>query len=408
MSVRERMIESRPGIGARLLPDLAGPLVRLLTRGLKHGRLVVVTPGGSRVERKGDLEGPEATIAIANIRALRRVLTGGATGFAEGYMAGDWSSPNLPALIELLALNEESLGSPAQGFFASRLLRRAEHRGRRNTREGSRRNISFHYDLGNDFYERWLDRGMQYSSAIRAEGDTLETAQQRKLDRITDLLDLSGGERVLEIGCGWGAVAERLAAEKSCAVTGVTLSTEQLSYARARLAGAGLQADLRLQDYRDVDGVFDRIVSVEMIEAVGEEYWPSYFETLWQRLAPGGKAVIQSILIDENRFDAYRRNPDFIQTYIFPGGMLPTPAMLKAQAQAAGLVLGYEELHGSSYAWTLAEWRTRFHAAWPQIEKMNFDTRFRRLWDYYLAYCEGGFRAGAIDVGIYVLEKPAA
>lgn len=407
MSVRERMIESRPGIGARLLPDLAGPLVRLLTRGLKHGRLVVVTPAGSRVERKGSPDGPEATIAIANIRALRRVLTGGATGFAEGYMAGDWSSPNLPALIELLALNEDALGSRTQGFFASRLLRRAEHRGRRNTREGSRRNISFHYDLGNDFYERWLDRGMQYSSAIRAEGDTLETAQQRKLDRIVDLLGLSGGERVLEIGCGWGAVAERLAAEKSCSVTGVTLSTEQLSYARARLAGAGLPADLRLQDYRDVDGVFDRIVSVEMIEAVGEEYWPSYFATLWQRLAPGGKAVIQSILIDENRFDAYRRNPDFIQTYIFPGGMLPTRAMLKEQARSAGLVLAHEELHGDSYAWTLAEWRTRFHAAWPQIEKMKFDTRFRRLWDYYLAYCEGGFRAGGIDVGIYILEKPA-
>ncbi|MCX5479792.1 cyclopropane-fatty-acyl-phospholipid synthase [Kaistia geumhonensis] len=408
MSVRERMIESRPGIGARLLPDFAGPLVRMLTRGLRHGRLVVVTPAGSRVERQGALDGPEATISIANIRALRRVLTGGATGFAEGYIAGDWSSPNLPALIELLALNEESLGSPAEGFFASRLRRRLEHRGRRNTREGSRRNISFHYDLGNDFYERWLDRGMQYSSAIRADGDTLETAQQRKLDRIVDLLDLAGGERVLEIGCGWGAVAERLAAEKSCAVTGVTLSTEQLSYARARLAGAALLADLRLQDYRDVDGVFDRIVSVEMIEAVGEEYWPSYFETLWRRLAPGGKAVIQSILIDENRFEAYRRNPDFIQTYIFPGGMLPTPAMLKAQARAAGLVLAHEELHGASYAWTLAEWRTRFHAAWPQIEKMKFDTRFRRLWDYYLAYCEGGFRAGAIDVGIYVLEKPAA
>ncbi len=279
------------------------------------------------------------------------------------------------------------------------------HRGNRNTHDGSRRNIAFHYDLGNAFYERWLDRGMQYSSAIRVGDDDLEAAQAHKLDRIGTLLDVAGGESVLEIGCGWGAVSERLAA-MHCAVTAVTLSAEQLAYARDRLESAGLEADLRLEDYRDVTGRFDRIVSIEMIEAVGEEYWPAYFETLRERLVPGGHAVIQAILISEDRFEDYRRNPDFIQTHIFPGGMLLTRTAMREQAEAAGLSLRHEELHGKSYAWTLAEWRSRFHAAWGEIEPMGFDARFRRMWDYYLAYCEGGFRAGMIDVGLYVLERP--
>ncbi len=407
MTVRDPSMSSGTGRALGILPDLGAVLVATLLRRIRHGKMTVIMPSGRRVAHAGAEAGPETTLVLHNLRALRRVMAGGASGFAEGYMAGDWSSPNLPLLVELLALNADQLGRLDSGSVLGRLLRRMTHRGNRNTHDGSRRNIAFHYDLGNDFYERWLDSGMQYSSAIRREGDeSLEAAQLHKLDRINDLLALSGGQSVLEIGCGWGAVSERLAGG-GADVTAVTLSAEQLAYAKARLASAGLAADLRLQDYRDVDGRFDRIVSIEMIEAVGEEYWPAYFQTLRDRLKPGGRAVIQAILIAEDRFDEYRRNPDFIQTYIFPGGMLLTRNAMRKEAEAAGLVLSHEELHGQSYAWTLAEWRSRFHAAWSAIEPMGFDARFRRMWDYYLAYCEGGFRAGMIDVGLYVLERPA-
>jgi len=405
MSVRDPSISSGTGRTFRLVPDFGASLLRMLLARIRRGRLVVVTPSGRHLVQSGAEAGPEAMLVLHNWRALRRVAMRGATGFAEGYMAGDWTAPNLPALIELLALNSEYLGQLDDGTPLKRLLSRITHRGNANTRDGSRRNIAFHYDLGNAFYERWLDRGMQYSSAIRRGQETLEDAQQFKLDRIVELLDLAGGEDVLEIGCGWGAVAERLALS-GCTVTGVTLSAEQLLYAKERLAGAGLSADLRLEDYRDITGAYDRIVSVEMIEAVGEEYWPTYFKSLHDRLAPGGRAVIQAIVIAENRFENYRSNPDFIQTHIFPGGMLPTRSAIRAQATAAGLAFRHEELHGDSYAWTLNEWRSRFHAAWPAIEAQGFDTRFRRMWDYYLSYCEGGFRAGTIDVGLYVLERP--
>ncbi len=406
MTVRDPSMSSGTGRALGILPDLGAILTGTLLKRIRHGQMTVVTPSGRRVSHAGAEAGPETTLMLHSWRALRRVMAGGATGFAEGFMAGDWSSPNLPLLVELLALNADQLGRLDSGSALGRLLRRMTHRGNRNTHDGSRRNIAFHYDLGNAFYERWLDSGMQYSSAIRRGEESLEAAQLYKLDRIGELLALSGGESVLEIGCGWGAVSERLAAAGS-AVTGVTLSAEQLAYASDRLAATGLAADLRLQDYRDVGGRFDRIVSIEMIEAVGEEYWPAYFNTLRDRLKPGGRAVIQAILIADDRFDEYRRNPDFIQTYIFPGGMLLTRTAMRKEAEAAGLVLGHEELHGQSYAWTLAEWRSRFHAAWSAIEPMGFDARFRRMWDYYLAYCEGGFRAGMIDVGLYVLERPA-
>ena len=406
MSVRDPSMSSGSGRALGMLPDAGALLVWVLLKRIRRGRLTVVTPSGRHVSHAGAEAGPEALLVLHNWRALRRLTGGGATGFAEGYMAGDWSAPNLPVLVELLALNADTLGRLDEGSALVRLFRRITHRGNRNTHDGSRRNIAFHYDLGNAFYERWLDRGMQYSSAIREGEESLEAAQLRKLDRVGALLDLDGGESVLEIGCGWGAVSEKLAALGS-SVTAVTLSAEQLAYAKARLGDAGLSADLRLQDYRDVTGQFDRIVSIEMIEAVGEEYWPAYFTTLKERLQPGGRAVIQAILIAEDRFDGYRRNPDFIQTYIFPGGMLPTRTEMRRQAAAAGLTLSHEELHGQSYAWTLAEWRSRFHAAWSAIEPMGFDARFRRMWDYYLAYCEGGFRAGMIDVGLYVLERPA-
>jgi cyclopropane-fatty-acyl-phospholipid synthase len=275
-----------------------------------------------------------------------------------------------------------------------------------NTRSGSRRNIAYHYDLGNEFYRLWLDESMTYSAALydRAD-DTLELAQQRKRERIVALLDPGKGEKILEIGCGWGALAARLG-EQGADVVGLTLSREQFAYATelARQNGLSSRLNFELSDYRDTKGTFDKIVSVEMLEAVGEQYWPAFFGALRQRLKAGGRAVLQAITIDEDRFDAYRRSPDFIQRYIFPGGMLPTKSIMASQAEQAGLKLVSAEHFGQSYALTLAEWRQRFWRARDDVERLGFDERFMRMWEYYLSYCEAGFRAGSIDVGTYVLE----
>jgi cyclopropane-fatty-acyl-phospholipid synthase len=339
-------------------------------------------------------------------RTLRRLLLQGDVSFAEAYMDGDWDSPDLPALIELAGRNMPTLTDAIDGTWYKRLRNRLLHRLNANTRRGSKRNITKHYDLGNDFYRTWLDAGMSYSSALYADpAMTLEAAQTAKQDRVIELLAPPAGARVLEIGCGWGGLAEKLVRDAGCHVTGVTLSPAQLEFSQARLAAA--DTDLRLQDYRDVRGQFDGIVSIEMMEAVGEAYWPSYFAALRERLKPGGVAVIQAITIAEALFDGYKRCPDFIQRYIFPGGMLPTIQEIRRQTEQAGLVLRSSETFGLSYARTLAEWRQRFHAAWPRIQRQGFDERFRRMWDYYLAYCEGGFRAGNIDVGLYVLDRPA-
>ncbi|MGB6536688.1 MAG: cyclopropane-fatty-acyl-phospholipid synthase family protein [Xanthobacteraceae bacterium] len=278
---------------------------------------------------------------------------------------------------------------------------------RANTRRGSRRNIAAHYDLGNDFFRAWLDHGMSYSSALYRGTESLEQAQEQKLDRIAELLALRGGESVLEIGCGWGALAERLLHQFGATVFAITLSEEQLRYARTRLARDVRQkrANLRLLDYRDVRGRFDRVVSIEMIEAVGERYWPVYFAKLRESLHQGGVAVLQAITIAEQRFAAYRSRPDFIQRRIFPGGMLPTRSIIEQEAARAGLKLVHHESFGDSYAKTLAEWRGRFKRACPYIQESGFDDRFRRLWEYYLAYCEVGFRLGTVDVGFFKLAE---
>jgi cyclopropane-fatty-acyl-phospholipid synthase len=293
------------------------------------------------------------------------------------------------------------------GFWPARIFNRVRHLLRANSKAGSRRNIAFHYDLGNAFYERWLDRSMTYSSALYAHPDqTLEDAQEAKLSRVEQLLDLRGGEKVLEIGCGWGALAMRLA-HAGARVTGVTLSSEQLAFSRQRVEQQAVVGKVAfdMTDYRDLEGCYDRIVSIEMLEAVGEVYWPIYFKTLHNRLNAGGIAVLQVITIDEARFDAYRGSADFIQRHIFPGGMLPTKAIIVELSARAGLKLVSTQSFGQSYAATLSEWRKRFLASWPSIAEMGFPERFRRLWDYYLCYCEAGFRAETIDVGFYVLAK---
>jgi cyclopropane-fatty-acyl-phospholipid synthase len=384
---------------------MVGRLVDRALPALQAGRLQLVLPNGEEIVRHGDDPGPEATLSVHRWRALWRMLFDGDHGFADGYLEGDWSTSELSQLLELFMRNETALASQSSGRWLSLARNRLSQWWRANTRRGSRRNIAAHYDLGNDFFLPWLDSAMNYSSALYADGDTLEQAQERKLNRAAALLDLTGGELVLEIGCGWGALAEWLIRRHGSDVFGITLSARQLAYAQARLPGAIKRgrADLRLLDYRDVQGRYDRIVSIEMIEAVGEDYWPVYFAKLRASLRNGGVALLQAITIDEHRFAAYRKRTDFIQRHIFPGGMLPTATIIEREAARAGLMLVRHESFGESYAKTLREWRSRFVRSWPNIESLGFNERFRRMWEYYLAYCEIGFRFGVIDVGFFKL-----
>ncbi|MGJ7578721.1 class I SAM-dependent methyltransferase [Variovorax sp. RHLX14] len=406
---------SRGGIGVALSACARGPLRRLLGRllqGVNCGALSVELPNGERVEGRGALPGPNASVTLHRWRPLGRLVLRGDIGLAESYRDGDWSTPDLAALLEFGIRNEAGWGRVFDASLPARWLGRAMHLARANTRRGSRQNISFHYDMGNAFYAQWLDPEMIYSSALYREGgygggQSLEEAQAAKIDRIVELLELRAGSKVLEIGCGWGGLALAMAQRRNAQVTGLTLSTEQLAHAQERVSAERFDAqiDLRLQDYRDVEGQFDSIVSIEMLEAVGERYWPVYFDTLRDRLAPGGTAVIQAITIDEANFDRYRRSPDFIQRFIFPGGMLPTVDAMRTQATRAGLTFEVSESFGISYATTLAEWRHRFLQAWPTIEPLGYDASFKRLWEYYLCYCEAGFRSGRVDVGLYRLKK---
>ncbi len=389
---------------------LGGAVASKLVSLVEVGRLTVVTPAGRVIESAVSQPGPEGTLVLHNWRGLRRLLTQGDLGFAQGYLDGDWSSPDLAGLIGMADRNSDALIRYIEGYALLRSANRLRHKMRANTKRGSRKNIEAHYDLGNDFYKLWLDPTMTYSSAIFARDyDTLEEAQQRKIARIVELMDVPKGGSALEIGCGWGALSRAIASAGAGHVVGLTLSPSQRAHALAAIRGTELETktDIRLQDYRDIRGSFDRIVSIEMIEAVGEQYWPVYFKAIHDRLVDGGHAVVQAITICEKRYEAYRSSVDFIQRYIFPGGMLPTPTIISEQAKQAGLVASCAETFGQSYAKTLAIWRQRFLAHWPSIMPQGFDERFRRMWEYYLAYCEAGFRNGTIDVGLYKLERPA-
>jgi len=381
---------------------------RLLS-GLSLGRLTVVLPDGYTARFEGPDAGPEATVIVRDERVIGRCLFGGDIAFAEAYMDGLLDSPDLPAVIELLVRNKAAIEKKQPVRPWKILARRILHWINANTRRGSRRNIAFHYDLGNAFYEQWLDPTMTYSAA-RFEGGQqgLDAAQIAKYRRIAERLRLEPGKRVLEIGCGWGGFAELAAREYGARVHGITLSEEQLAYAveRARRGGFADKASFALCDYRDADGRYDGIASIEMFEAVGESYWPAFFTTLRDRLVAGGRAAVQVITIAEESFEDYRRNPDFIQRYIFPGGMLPSREGFIDLARRTGLQIDDEEAFGLDYALTLAKWRRRFLAAWPGIEPLGFDERFRRMWDYYLAYCEGGFRSRNVDVRQFALLRP--
>jgi len=400
---------STPRVFARRRMSLTEFLVRRLIGRATAGRLLVHLPADETFAIGRETPGARADVAVHRRRALWRMFIGGDVGLAQAYRDGDWTTSDLYALLNWGVQNEAALYSATSGLIAPRGARYVQHLLRANTRRNSRRNIAAHYDLGNEFYAAWLDDGMQYSSGIYAGAETtLAAAQAVKLERIAALLDLKGGERVLEIGCGWGALAEHLGAVHHCHVTGLTLSERQRDYACARLNRRGLAArnDIRLQDYRDVEGTFDRIVSIEMLEAVGEAYWPQYFAKLRECLVPGGRAVLQVICIAPDRYNAYRQRPDFIQTHIFPGGALLTADIVLGQAERAGLKATSVEMFGASYGRTLADWRQRFNAAWPTISALGFDERFRRLWNYYLAYCQVGFEHGALDVGLFRLERP--
>jgi cyclopropane-fatty-acyl-phospholipid synthase len=377
-------------------------------RRMAAGQLTLIGPDGGAEIIAGKVPGPQATLSIRRPRAIRRLLSGGDVGFAESYMDGDWESPDLAALIELAAQNEHAMADATRGLGMMRAWHRLQHLMRPNSRRGSRRNIAEHYDLGNDFYRLWLDPTMTYSSAIFSDPQAaLSDAQMAKYRRMADSLELKPGHKVLEIGCGWGGFAEFAAGTYGCQVTGITLSQEQQKFARERVAKAGLadKVEIELVDYRDVDGSFDRIASIEMFEAVGEAHWPVFFEKVRNLLSPGGLAALQVILIEEARFDLYRRGADFIQRYVFPGGMLPSQTAFNRAAESARLKIDEAYHFGLDYARTLAIWQKDFQQAWPRVAALGFDAKFKRLWEYYLAYCEGGFRAGSIDVAQFRLKR---
>lgn len=407
-------ISSLPG--PRSAPAAARTALQLLTR-LRHGSLTLQLPdgslqffgetGGSGTGRSG------AMISLRNWNVCSAALKSGDIGFAESYIAGDWSTPNLTDLLKLFISNRREVEDVIYGSWAGRMLYRVKHWLNRNTKTNSQKNIHAHYDLGNAFYGLWLDHTMNYSSAW-FEGDhtrSMPDAQSAKVRRALRMADVKAGDRVLEIGCGWGALAEMATTEFGASIVGVTLSAEQLTFARHRMANLqlapGTSADLRLQDYRDIeDGPYDAICSIEMVEAVGRAYWPTYFQAVRRLLKPGGRACIQSIVIDDALFKRYINSTDFIQQYIFPGGCLPCPAEFRREAEAAGLQVVDEFAFGQDYAETLRRWRHDFLARRAEIMGLGFDERFMRIWEFYLAYCEAAFDKASINLMQYTLIKP--
>ena len=373
---------------------------------IEAGELRAVFPSNFQKVYSGGQVGPTADIQINSWKLVPRLLLSGDMGLAESFLSGEWETSNLTQLILLGDINERALGNAVTPSKFINLIEKLRHQRRDNSKRGSRRNIAAHYDLGNEFYSHWLDNTMSYSSALFTDfGEELEVGQNRKYQRLAKALKLKEGDQVLEIGCGWGGFAEIAAKEYKCNVVGITLSNEQAKFAQRRMKENQLSnlVDIRIEDYRDVQGSFDKIVSIEMFEAVGEEHWRNYFETIKTRLKPGGLAGIQSITIANEFFETYKRRPDFIQKYIFPGGILPSEDKLNNAVSSAGLKILDDYYFGKSYAETLRRWQSTFEQKWDDLKNLGFDEKFQKMWRYYLSYCEAGFESGHINVGQFLI-----
>ena len=374
----------------------------------KRGTIRFDLPDGRRVLFDHGQKGPNAVVEVHDFDFAKRAIAGGDVGFAESYMDQEWSTPYLTSVLEFFSENFEAAGQLAVGGFMVRMGNMVRHIFNRNSKAGSKRNIEAHYDLGNEFYEHWLDPSMTYSSALYTSPDqSLEQAQGAKYARIANELGLSEGKSVLEIGCGWGGFAEYAAKHRGANVTCLTISPSQRDWALERMQREGLseKVDIRLEDYRDHRGSYDGVASIEMFEAVGESYWPSYFNKVAESLKPDAKAALQIITIQDQLFPRYRKRADFIQRYIFPGGMLPSELAMREQVLDAGLSVQNTHYFGPDYAKTLRIWAKAFEEKWGQIQAHGFDERFRRMWRFYLSYCEAGFDNGRINVGHFTLKR---
>ncbi|PTQ75173.1 SAM-dependent methyltransferase [Celeribacter persicus] len=386
------------------------PQVFAMARDMAAGRLDFVLPDGRVFRAEGRAPGPVAELRIHTDDVFARLIREGDLGFCEDYLDGGWSTPDLQAFMDLLHAGNDDLYDGFPGMGLLRAFERLRHWMNANTRRQAKKNISYHYDLGNEFYRLWLDDTMTYSSALFTSGqESLEEAQRAKYASLIDEMGVKEGDHVLEIGCGWGGFAEYAAGERGLRVTGLTISEEQFKFAAERIRTAGLsdRVQLKLQDYRDERGQYDGIASIEMFEAVGEKYWPVYFDKLRECLKPGANATLQIITLQDKRFETYRKSVDFIQKYIFPGGMLPSPSALCDQIDKAGLSFRRSKEFGESYSQTLRRWHETFNAQWHRIEALGFDERFRRMWNFYLTSCAGAFQGGNCDVTQITMTRPS-
>ena len=380
-----------------------------LAQKLNKGRVDFVLPDGRRFRVEAPNPGPVAEITVHNPDTFARLIREGDLGMADAYLEGWWSTPDLQAFMDVIHADNNDVYDSFGGLQFVRLWERLRHWMNSNTKDQAKKNISYHYDLGNEFYALWLDETMTYSSAIFETGqESLEKAQNAKYKSMVDQMGAQPGDHVLEIGCGWGGFAEYAAKERGLKVTGLTISQEQFDYATNRIQKAGLsdQVQFKLQDYRDEKGLYDGIASIEMFEAVGEKYWPVYFDTLRERLKPGKNATLQIITVEDSRFEIYRKSVDFIQKYIFPGGMLPSPSVLRQEVEKAGLNVMKSIEFGENYSQTLRRWHETFNERWEEVALLGFDGRFRRMWNFYLTSCAAGFHSGCIDVTQITVTKP--
>ena len=376
---------------------------------LNSGRVDFILPDGRRFRAEGLKPGPVAEVTINNPDVFARLVREGDLGFCDAYLDGWWTTPDLQAFMDFIHADNDDMYDGFPGMALVRAWEKARFWFQSNTKRQALKNISYHYDLGNDFYSLWLDETMTYSSALfNTSQESLEKAQIAKYASMVDQMGVKPGDHVLEIGCGWGGFAEYAAKERGLKVTGLTISKEQLEYAQKRIKSKGLsdKVNLKLQDYRDETGVYDGVASIEMFEAVGEKYWPVYFDKIKQCLKPGKQATLQIITIQDARWEVYRKSVDFIQKYIFPGGMLPSPSVLRKEVHRAGLSVQHSIEFGKSYSQTLRRWFEVFNNKWDNISAMGFDDRFRRMWNFYLTSCAATFESGNCDVTQITLQKP--